>query len=162
MPGPRPMAISAARPAATAASLGKRPTWSAHSGPRENRRPCSARSASPGTCFGVSGGGRLGMPIVPRRLTPLLRPMTKPDHQLPKTPPGGPRAFFGRRSGKKLHGGQQAVFDATLPALEIKLAGALDPHALFPDADRIVIEIGYGGGEHLALEAGGPSPPPPF
>ena len=76
------------------------------------------------------------------------------DHQLPKTRSGEPRAFFGRRSGKKLHGGQQAVFDATLPALEITLDGALDPRDLFPDAGRIIIEIGYGGGEHLALEAG--------
>ena len=77
--------------------------------------------------------------------------MTKPDHQLPKTRSGEPRAFFGRRAGKKLHGGQQAVFDATLPQLEIKLSGRLDPRGLFPDAKRIVIEIGYGGGEHLAL-----------
>ena len=76
------------------------------------------------------------------------------DHQLPKTRSGEPRAFFGRRSGKKLHGGQQAVFDATLPELEIRLAGRLDPRGLFPEADRIIIEIGYGGGEHLALEAG--------
>ncbi|MBU1307379.1 MAG: tRNA (guanosine(46)-N7)-methyltransferase TrmB [Alphaproteobacteria bacterium] len=79
---------------------------------------------------------------------------TKPDHQLPQTRAGEPRAFFGRRSGKKLHGGQQAVFDATLPELEITLDGRLDPTSLFPDADRIVVEIGYGGGEHLALEAG--------
>ena len=75
------------------------------------------------------------------------------DHQLPKTRSGEPRAFFGRRSGKKLHVGQQAVFDATLPALEITLDGTLDPRTLFPDADRIIVEIGYGGGEHLALEA---------
>lgn len=80
--------------------------------------------------------------------------MTKPDHQLPKTRSGEPRAFFGRRSGKKLHGGQQAVFDATLPQFEIKLTGRLDPRELFPEAKRIIIEIGYGGGEHLALEAG--------
>ena len=76
------------------------------------------------------------------------------DHELPKTRSGEPRAFFGRRSGKKLHGGQQAVFDATLPALEIKLAEKLDPRSLFPDAEKIILEIGYGGGEHLALEAG--------
>jgi len=75
------------------------------------------------------------------------------DHQLPKTRSGEPRAFFGRRSGKKLHGGQQAVFDATLPDLEIKLDGALDPRDLFPDAERLIVEIGYGGGEHLGLEA---------
>ncbi|MDB5615346.1 MAG: tRNA ((46)-N7)-methyltransferase TrmB [Devosia sp.] len=76
------------------------------------------------------------------------------DHQLPKTRSGEPRAFFGRRSGKKLHGGQQAVFDATLPDLEFKLSGRLDPSSLFPDAEKIIVEIGYGGGEHLALEAG--------
>ncbi|HEY8576631.1 MAG TPA: tRNA (guanosine(46)-N7)-methyltransferase TrmB [Devosia sp.] len=75
------------------------------------------------------------------------------DHQLPKTRSGEARAFFGRRSGKKLHGGQQAVFDATLPALEIKLEGKLDPRQLFPESSRIIVEIGYGGGEHLALEA---------
>ena len=75
------------------------------------------------------------------------------DHQLPKTRSGEPRAFFGRRSGKKLHVGQQAVFDATLPALEITLDGTLDPRTLFPEAERIIVEIGYGGGEHLALEA---------
>ena len=75
------------------------------------------------------------------------------DHQLPKTRSGEARAFFGRRSGKKLHGGQQAIFDATLPALEIKLEGALDPRTLFPHAETIIVEIGYGGGEHLAVEA---------
>lgn len=79
--------------------------------------------------------------------------MSKPDHQLPKTRAGEPRAFFGRRSGKKLHGGQQALFDATLPDLEIVLTGSLDPSSLFPDASKLIVEIGYGGGEHLALEA---------
>lgn len=80
--------------------------------------------------------------------------MTKSDdHQLPKTRTGEPRAFFGRRSGKKLHGGQQAEFDATLPELEIKLDGPLDPRTLFPSAEKLIVEIGYGGGEHLALEA---------
>lgn len=76
------------------------------------------------------------------------------DHQLPKTLSGEPRAFFGRRSGKKLHGGQREVVDALLPEVEIRLDGALDPKTLFPDANRIVIEIGYGGGEHLARKAG--------
>lgn len=76
------------------------------------------------------------------------------DHQLPKTLEGAPRAFFGRRSGKRLHDGQQAVYDATLPALEIKLDDCpLDPRQLFPEAAKFSLEIGYGGGEHLALEA---------
>lgn len=80
--------------------------------------------------------------------------MTKPDHQLPKTRAGDPRAFFGRRSGKKLHGGQRAEVNAALPALEITLDGQLDPQTLFPKAEKLIVEIGYGGGEHLALEAG--------
>lgn len=76
------------------------------------------------------------------------------DHQLPKTLDGSPRAFFGRRSGKRLHDGQQAIYDATLPELEFKLDGdRFDPRSLFPDARKLSLEIGYGGGEHLALEA---------
>ncbi|KFL30387.1 hypothetical protein JP75_15725 [Devosia riboflavina] len=75
------------------------------------------------------------------------------DHQLPKTRDGEPRAFFGRRSGKKLHGGQKAMVDETLPELEITLTDHLDTQTLFPEAKRLVIEIGYGGGEHLARKA---------
>lgn len=92
-------------------------------------------------------------PSAARFFFDVVRLMSKPDHQLPKTRDGAPRAFFGRRSGKKLHGGQQAVFDATLPDLDITLSGTLDPASLFPDAKKIIVEIGYGGGEHLALEA---------
>ncbi len=75
------------------------------------------------------------------------------EHELPKTRSGEPRAFFGRRSGKKLHDGQQAIVDTTLPEVEIKLQGKLDPKSVFPGAQRIVVEIGYGGGEHLARKA---------
>lgn len=75
------------------------------------------------------------------------------DHQLPKTLSGEPRAFFGRRSGKTLHGGQKALVDDVLPQVEITLSGQLDPKTLFADAQKIVIEIGYGGGEHLARKA---------
>lgn len=75
------------------------------------------------------------------------------DHQLPKTRSGQPRAFFGRRAGKSLHGGQKALVDDLLPRLELQLADSIDPRALFPDAKAITIEIGYGGGEHLARKA---------
>jgi len=74
----------------------------------------------------------------------------------PRLPPlnlaGEPRAFFGRRSGKRLHRGQDELFRDTLPKLSIDLpeTGRLDPGKLFPVADRAVLEIGYGGGEHLA------------
>lgn len=69
---------------------------------------------------------------------------------------GEPRAFFGRRSGKRLHRGQEALYREVLPGLEIEIgAGALDPGELFPGAARFEIEIGYGGGEHLARRAAG-------
>ncbi len=68
---------------------------------------------------------------------------------------GEPRAFFGRKAGKRLHGRQQMLYDTVLPELAIELpeAGPLDPRALFARRpERIVIEIGYGGGEHLARQ----------
>jgi tRNA (guanine-N7-)-methyltransferase len=77
----------------------------------------------------------------------------KPHHPLNEA--GEPRAFFGRRSGKRLHRGQDQLFREVLPELAITLpeTGLLDPKSLFPDARRIGLEIGYGGGEHLARKA---------
>jgi tRNA (guanine-N7-)-methyltransferase len=78
--------------------------------------------------------------------------MTKLHH--PLNVAGEPRAFFGRRSGKRLHRGQDALYRDVLPRLEIAPGdGAVDPRTLFPEASRQVIEIGYGGGEHLARKA---------
>jgi tRNA (guanine-N7-)-methyltransferase len=72
----------------------------------------------------------------------------------PLTVHGEPRAFFGRRSGKRLHKGQDRLFRDALPELEIELpAGGLDPRSLFPAGQNVVLEIGYGGGEHLARQA---------
>ena len=65
----------------------------------------------------------------------------KPHH--PLNVDGEPRAFFGRRSGKRLHKGQDRLFKELLPELEITLPeGTLDPAALFPGKAEIVIEIG--------------------
>ncbi len=77
---------------------------------------------------------------------------TKP----PLTVDGAPRAFFGRRSGKTLHARQQLLFDNLLPDLSIDLpeGGALDPDGLFQTGTGpLILEIGYGGGEHLARQA---------
>ena len=72
----------------------------------------------------------------------------------PLTVDGTPRAFFGRRSGKRLHRGQDQLFRDLLPALELKLDEApVDPGAIFPGKSAFVLEIGYGGGEHLARQA---------
>ncbi len=63
------------------------------------------------------------------------------------------RAFFGRVSGKRLHRGQHALFETLLPQLQVNLPeeGTIDPKQLFSKAAKQrIIEIGYGGGEHLA------------
>jgi len=76
-------------------------------------------------------------------------------------PPESPesRAFFGRRKGKRLRPGQEDRLTALLPALRLALPDdgtRLDPPALFPGpVDEVWLEIGFGGGEHLAAQAEG-------
>jgi tRNA (guanine-N7-)-methyltransferase len=89
-------------------------------------------------------------------MTPgFAQPLAKAsDRQLPLTLSGEPRAFFGRRSGKRLHHGQDRLFREVLPSLELKLGDRLlEPAVLFPGRARFALEIGYGGGEHLARQA---------
>jgi tRNA (guanine-N7-)-methyltransferase len=70
------------------------------------------------------------------------------------------RAFFGRRKGKRLRGLQERRLTELLPALRVDLPPddrPLDPRALFPALgaapEEIWLEIGFGGGEHLAAQA---------
>ncbi|URD40085.1 tRNA (guanine(46)-N(7))-methyltransferase TrmB [Methylobacterium tardum] len=70
------------------------------------------------------------------------------------------RAFFGRRKGKRLRGQQERRRADLLPALRIVLPekdAPLDPRTLFPalpsPPDAVWLEIGFGGGEHLAAQA---------
>jgi tRNA (guanine-N7-)-methyltransferase len=67
-----------------------------------------------------------------------------------------PRRVYGRRRGRPLRPGQQDLKDTLLPRLAVSLPddGPLDPRALFasPPAE-IWLEIGFGGGEHLADQA---------
>ena len=67
-------------------------------------------------------------------------------------------AFFGRRKGKRLRAAQEARLGETLPGLLLPSGGApFDGAALaglFPFAPEcLVLEIGFGGGEHLAHRA---------
>jgi tRNA (guanine-N7-)-methyltransferase len=71
--------------------------------------------------------------------------------------PSPPR-FYGRRRGRPLREGQRHLAETLLPRLRIALpaCGPLDPRALFPFPVRTVwLEIGFGGGEHLAAQAAG-------
>ena len=66
------------------------------------------------------------------------------------------RRLYGRRRGRPLRPGQQRLFETLLPQLAITLprAGRLDPKTLFPAGlSAVWLEIGFGGGEHLAEQA---------
>jgi tRNA (guanine-N7-)-methyltransferase len=67
-----------------------------------------------------------------------------------------PRRIYGRRRGRPLRQGRQALRESLLPRLAITLPddGPLDPPTLFPTPPAAVwLEIGFGGGEHLAQHA---------
>lgn len=65
-------------------------------------------------------------------------------------------ASFGRRRGRRLRPTKQGLFDTLLPKLTLALpeSGTLDVRALFPRQKDYWLEIGFGGGEHLAHQAG--------
>ena len=62
---------------------------------------------------------------------------------------GGPLRSFGRIKGRPVKPRQAALFDTLLPRLRVDLA---DPLADAAGRD-VWLEIGFGGGEHLAAQA---------
>jgi tRNA (guanine-N7-)-methyltransferase len=70
--------------------------------------------------------------------------------------PSRRRLLYGRRRGRPLRPGQRVLTDQLLPRLAFgpSETGDLDPGALFADRPRSIwVEIGFGAGEHLALQA---------
>jgi len=66
-------------------------------------------------------------------------------------------SFFGRRKGHKLRARQADLIESLLPRLAVEIAGTppADLTTLFaPRVEQVRLEIGFGGGEHLAVEAG--------
>jgi tRNA (guanine-N7-)-methyltransferase len=67
------------------------------------------------------------------------------------------RQIHGRRQGPRLRPGLRRLVEERLPAVGVSVdpaGAALDPLALFVDRPRAVwLEIGFGGGEHLAAQA---------
>ena len=69
----------------------------------------------------------------------------------PKSPH---RKVFGRRQGRPLKPSQQRLVEEVLPELALDTAAErLDPASIFPEAEELWLEIGFGGGEHLAWQA---------
>jgi tRNA (guanine-N7-)-methyltransferase len=60
--------------------------------------------------------------------------------------------LYGRAAGKPLSRTQTWRIDTLLPKLAVP-EGPLDPLSLFPGAREAWLEIGFGGGEHLAGQA---------
>ncbi|MGE5538347.1 MAG: tRNA (guanosine(46)-N7)-methyltransferase TrmB [Gemmatimonas sp.] len=69
----------------------------------------------------------------------------------------GLRRLYGRRQGRPLRVGKRHLIDELLPRLAIPLdgvaSGSLDPARLFERPREVWLEIGFGGGEHLAAQA---------
>jgi tRNA (guanine-N7-)-methyltransferase len=66
------------------------------------------------------------------------------------------RILYGRRRGRPLRRGRRDLIDTLLPQLSFALPGRglLDPATLFPKPPvEVWLEIGFGGGEHLAVQA---------
>jgi len=67
----------------------------------------------------------------------------------------GPLRSFGRIRSRAIKPRQAALFDTLLPGITMPdpSLGPIDPHALMPGATEVWLEIGFGGGEHLAAQA---------
>ncbi len=68
------------------------------------------------------------------------------------------RFVYGRRRGHKLRAGRKALLETELPRLQLVLPEEgrtrLEPRMLFPAGiTEVWLEIGFGGGEHLAAQA---------
>ena len=70
-------------------------------------------------------------------------------------PPRIASALNGRRKGKKLRSHQAGLIENLLPSLKLDVNAPLsDAQELFAHRpDTICLEIGFGGGEHLAVQA---------
>ena len=65
-----------------------------------------------------------------------------------------PERFYGRRKGRPLRASRKQLLEKLLPKLRIPVpeSGEVSPTSLF-DAEETWLEIGFGGGEHLAALA---------
>ncbi len=73
----------------------------------------------------------------------------------PSEPPRRNTRVYGRRLGRPLRAGRQELLSDLLPRLRLAVAegAVIDPAAVFPDKREVWIELGFGGGEHLAAQA---------
>lgn len=83
-------------------------------------------------------------------------PTADDDDRSGDAPLHGQGSFFGRRKGHRLRAHQADLVDNLLPHLALDIsrpADAVLPDLFEPKVDALRLEIGFGGGEHLAAEA---------
>lgn len=73
----------------------------------------------------------------------------------PDAPAHPPLRSFGRIKSRAVKPRQAALFDTLLPGIRVPdpKNGPIDPLALMPGATEVWLEIGFGGGEHMAAQA---------
>ena len=64
-----------------------------------------------------------------------------------------PLRTYGRIKGRTLRAGRASLVGESLPKLQLDLSGPLDPQSVMPGAGEVWVELGFGGGEHLAAQA---------
>jgi len=67
--------------------------------------------------------------------------------------PHGPLRSFGRIKARPIKSRQASLLQTLLPTIALDLSQPIDLPALKPDATEVWLEIGFGGGEHLAAQA---------
>jgi len=84
-----------------------------------------------------------------------MKSADRDTNDLPRPSPGR-RHVYGRRRGKRLREHHSDLMETLLPRISVPLDGdaPLDPAVLFaPGTKEVWLEIGFGGGEHLAFQA---------
>jgi tRNA (guanine-N7-)-methyltransferase len=67
--------------------------------------------------------------------------------------PHGPLRSFGRIKARPIKARQASLLETLLPTIALDPGGPIDPLALKADATAVWLEIGFGGGEHMAAQA---------
>jgi len=69
--------------------------------------------------------------------------------------PHGPLRSFGRIKARPIKARRASLLTTLLPELALEIGQPVAPLSLKPDAAEVWLEIGFGGGEHLAAQATG-------
>jgi tRNA (guanine-N7-)-methyltransferase len=68
--------------------------------------------------------------------------------------PYGALRSYGRIKSRPIKARQAGLMESLLPKIAPDMSGPVDPAVLKPDAAEAWLEIGFGGGEHMAAQAG--------